>query len=546
MIGADLVAEAFKAHSITFVSTLIGNGIDPVLMAARRAGLRIVDTHNEQTAAHMADSYARLTGRIGVCAVSSSVGFTNALIGAVNARFDGAPMLLIAGASDHAYAGRGSFQDFDQVSAAAPIFKYARIIDRADKIPFIMHDAIAAATSGRPGPVHLTIPLDVLNTQVHEATARPPLSAAGAVHPCGAGDQELVQQAARAIASARRPLLIAGSGAFYAQVGEALASFTAQTAMPVMTPIWDRGCITSSLPQFMGVIGAASGSPPILERADLIIMLGSRVDYRVGYLQPPAVDPDARIIRISADPDELRQGVEPDIAIQGDPRAVLAQLSLLMPAAPSAAQGDWLREARQCDDNFRARWHTPLSAGGGSMTGRQLVEALRPYVNGDNVFVVDGGNIGQWVHMLLCDRYPGHWLTCGASGVIGFGLGGAMAARLAYPDRPVLLLSGDGSMGFNLADWESAVRQALPFVAIVADDQAWGIVVSGQKRRQPGEVPVACRLGPIRFAAAADACGALGLEVSHADEIEPAIEQALASGRPSLIHVPIAQGGPAD
>src|SRR5512137_3025461 len=134
MIGADLVVHSLKAHGVSFLSTLIGNGIDPVLLAAQRAGLRVVDTHNEQTAAHMADSYARLTGRIGVCAVSSSVGFTNALIGAVNARFDGAPMLLIAGASDHTFGDRGNFQDYDQVAAAAPIFKYTRFVDRADKI----------------------------------------------------------------------------------------------------------------------------------------------------------------------------------------------------------------------------------------------------------------------------------------------------------------------------------------------------------------------------------------------------------------------------
>jgi len=546
MIAADIVAQSLQAHGVTFLSTLVGNGIDPVLHAARAAGLRVIDTHNEQTASYMAESYGRLTGRIGVCAVSSSVGFTNALIGAVNAHFDGAPMLLIAGASDRAYAGRGCFQDFDQVAAASPIFKNARLVDHPDKIAFHIHEAIAAATSGRPGPVHLTIPLDVLNSQVSQAPALSPLlTGSGLVQPACRGSAALVEQAAASIAASERPLLVAGSGVFYAHGEDALARFLTQTDMPVMAPIWDRGSVASPLPQFMGVIGAASGSPRLLDSADLVILAGARVDYRVGYMQPPEVRSDVRIVRISADAGELHQGVEPSIAIHGDARSVLEQIALLLPDRPSATQARWLEEAQQRNRQFHARWATPLSSSG-PMTGRHIVEALRSFVQGDTVFVVDGGNIGQWVHMAMCDRYPGHWLTCGASGVVGFGMGGGMAAKVAYPQRPAILLSGDGSMGFNIADWESATRQNLPFVGIVADDQAWGIVVSGQTRRYGAADTVAARLGRIRFDQMAEACGALGMRVEEPRDLAPAIERGLAAARPCLIHVPIAHGGPAD
>jgi len=146
----------------------------------------------------------------------------------------------------------------------------------------------------------------------------------------------------------------------------------------------------------------------------------------------------------------------------------------------------------------------------------------------------------------MCDRYPGHWLTCGASGVVGFGVGGAMAARLAYPDRDVILLSGDGSMGFNTTDFESAVRHKLPFTAIVADDKAWGIVVSGQQKRWGDDKLVACRLGEVRFDMIAAACGALGLRAGTPADLPTLLEQALAGGRPALIHAPITHGGPAD
>lgn len=547
MIGANLIARALKAHGVDFVSTLVGNGIDPVLYACRQVGMRIIDTHNEQTASYMAESYARLTGKVGVCAVSSSVGFTNALSGVVNAHFDGAPLLLISGASDHHYADRGSFQDFDQVNAALHFCKYARLVDRAEKIGFYIHEAMASATSGRPGPVHLTVPLDVLAADTDDVAAYCQEGCgAGAVHMICAGSPEVVTAAANLITQAERPLLIAGSGVFYAHGEEALARFATQTNIPVMVPIWDRGSIAAPLPQFMGVVGAASGSPCLLDRADLIILAGAHVDYRVGYLEPPAVQAGARTIRISANADELRQGIEPAVAVHGDPRSVFQQLCALLPESPAATHTRWLEEAQRRDQEFRSRWRMPVSPSDRPATGRHLVEALRPFVQGDAVFVVDGGNIGQWVHMALSDRYPGHWLTCGASGVVGFGLGGAMAARLAYPERPVILLSGDGSMGFTTADLESAARHRLPFVAVVANDQAWGIVVSGQKRKFGDGNEVACRFGPIRFDLIADACGAMGMQVDDMQELGLAVEKSLAAGRPCVINVPIAHAGPAD
>jgi len=179
------------------------------------------------------------------------------------------------------------------------------------------------------------------------------------------------------------------------------------------------------------------------------------------------------------------------------------------------------------------------------MTGGQLIDALRPVLTDDTLFLIDGGNIGQWAHMKLCHgTYPAHWLTCGASGVVGWGLPGAMAARLSFPDRPVLLLSGDGAIGFGIAEFESAARQGIPFVAVLADDSAWGIVVSGQ-RRTCGTT-MASEIGPADYAAVARAFGARGVRVEKPDEVAPAVETGLRSGEPTLIQVPIRVGGPAD
>ncbi|NUQ64537.1 MAG: thiamine pyrophosphate-binding protein [Pirellulales bacterium] len=236
------------------------------------------------------------------------------------------------------------------------------------------------------------------------------------------------------------------------------------------------------------------------------------------------------------------RGLPPDIGLLGDPAAVLTQLLDEWMRRRSAARTGWLREAQQRNAGYRARW--AKSAAGPPMTGHHLVEALRPVLTDDTIFLIDGGNIGQWAHVLLWDRYPGHWLTCGASAVVGFGLPGAIAAKLLYPDRPVLLLSGDGAIGFTIAELEIAVRHQAPIVVVVANDRAWGIVASGQKRSL-GE-PIASLLGPVDYAKVAQGFGACGFAVGNPHELTAIARQALASGKPTVIEVPIALAGPTD
>src|SRR6185437_9009084 len=260
MNGADMLVRELADRGTRFVTTLSGNGTEPFYAACARAGMRLVDFRNEQAASFAADAAARLSGRVGVCAVSAAVGHANAMIGLVNAWFDGAPVLLVSGSSDHGRTDQGKFQDLDQVALAAPICKYAKLVDRPDRIPFHVAAAYAAATSGRPGPVHLTIPADVLAAAV-EPPARRPSPESGQARPRGAPDPALVAELAALLAKAERPLLVAGSGAFYAGAGAALAAFARATDVPVVVPIWGRGVADRLVPQFLGVVGAASGGP---------------------------------------------------------------------------------------------------------------------------------------------------------------------------------------------------------------------------------------------------------------------------------------------
>ena len=285
--------------------------------------------------------------------------------------------------------------------------------------------------------------------------------------------------------------------------------------MPFQAPGRDRGIVDRPSPVFLGVVGAATGGPEVLGEADCIVMAGAVCDYRTGYLQPPAIRGDARVVEYSGPWDVVEAG-------------------------PFHA---WMEECARRRDEFRAgierRGEEAAESGPHAVN---VIRAIRPVLEDNPVLLIDGGNIGQWAHQLLCrDRYPGDWLTCGRSGVVGWGLGGAMAARLAFPDRPVVLLSGDGSFTFNLPDLDSAQRQGLGFVAVVADDQGWGITRTGH-RKQFGE-PIASSLGRVDFVKAAEAFGARGARAEGQKEIERGVREAMGRGGVTVIHAPIVESG---
>ena len=542
MNAADLLVEELTARGVPFVATLNGHGLDPFFLACDRAGMRIVDVRNEQAAGYMADVTGRLSRTVGVCAVSGAVAHANALTGVLNAWFDGAPMLLITGITPHQHLDWGNFQDFNPVPMAAPICKYARLLDVPERVPQIVHEAFAAATSGRPGPVHLSLPLDVAQAEVDSAQVKRSPVRSGEVRQEGFASPETIAQVVELLQRSERPLLVAGNGLFYSQGEQALADFVQQQQIPTVVPIWDRGTITEPLEAYMGVIGAASGGPALLPDADLVILAGAEFDYRVGQLSPPALAEDATVVRIHADAARLRQGFEAHVSIQGAPASILGQVTKACAESGCRPKTEWLQEARQRLQAHRAKCSEVADGLAGGTTGRDVVLAIREVLTDDTVLLVDGGNIGQWFHQFLGDRYPGHWVTCGASGVVGWGLPGALAARALYPDRPVILLSGDGSFTFTLAELECASRQGLNFVAVVADDEHWGISATSHIRAYGR--PLYSALGPTRLDKVAEGLNCRGVRVEDKDDLVPALQEALAADAVSVLHVPTVMGSP--
>jgi acetolactate synthase I/II/III large subunit len=537
MNGAEWLVRTLRERGVEVVFVLCGNGLKPFLDACVDSDLRVVDTRNEQSAAYMADAWGRMTGRLGVVATSAGPGFTNALTGLANAYWDGGPLLLISGCSAAATRGQGHFQELDQVGMAAPVCKYARLVTRADNLVHEVEAAIGAAIHGRPGPVHLTVPVDVWSQPVEAPPAGKPQPAT--VQPRSAGDAGMLRAAAEWLAEAKRPFLVVGSGAFYAGAGDALREFAQRTDIPIFSHLWDRGCIEERWPQYVGVTNAdLSGAYALLEEADVVMTLGARWDYRLG-MRSGVVPAGARVIRIDADANELARGRPADLAVAADPRSAVEQLSHSWEAGGARPHTEWLARARAAREALLAKWEPRGREEDFPVSSLRLCREIQPFLEREITFCLDGGNIGRWAHMLLWNRHPSHWFTCGASGVVGWGIPGAVALKMARPEHPLLLLSGDGSAGFTLGDIETALRFRTPYVAVVAHDGAWGIEADGRpEARRQGTT-----LGEIRFDRVAQALGARGVFIEHPAQIGPAIEEGLAADTVTFIHVPTQMAG---
>ncbi|MBL8211808.1 MAG: thiamine pyrophosphate-binding protein [Bryobacterales bacterium] len=514
--AVEWFVEGLQKRGTKFIATLCGHGLDPLFDAAHRAGLRLVDVRNEQTAGYIAECYGRLTRTPGVCASSSGVAVPNAMTGLMNAWFDQAPMLYISGSANLTTLGMGCFQDCDQAGLVAPIAKYSKLVDTPQRIVHMLDQAWQAALAAPCGPVHLNLPMDVQRTPVEEEDL-----VRGLAFPEVAGaNEQAVDEAVEALRRSRRPLIIAGSGVYYQpREARSLLTVASRFCIPVQTPIWDRGIADQHTDIFLGVAGALSSDPDLMAKADCVILAGAAVDYRVGYLRTRA-----KVLRL----DNGWYEVPGKLSMEG-----------VLPYT------DWLSEARTLRTEFSGEIESLANRQrqAGRTHAIDLILTLKHHLPQEATLVIDGGSIGQWAHHLLTEhRYPGYWLTCGRSGVVGYGLGGAMAARLANPERPVVLLSGDGAFTFTVAELECAVRNNLPFVAIVADDQCWGITHSGHMR-QFGQ-GLATQLGRIDFMGLAHSLGAQGVTATAPEDIAPLLQQALAANTVTLLHVPISGGNP--
>jgi acetolactate synthase I/II/III large subunit len=527
--GADALVQALQAAGVRRLFTLSGNHVMPVFDAALDAGIELLHVRHEAAAVHMADAWARLTGQVGVALVTGGPGHANAVGALYTAAMAESPLLLLSGHAPLAQRGQGAFQEMRQAEIAAPLCKAAWTVDGADALGPDLARAWRLARTGRPGPVQLSLPVDGLE------------AACGAAPPTPADFQPPLQalapEAARAVverlASAQRPLVLAGPGLSSRAGRERLAALAAALGVPALVMESPRGIADPAL----------GGFAQRLAQADTVLLLGKPLDFTLQFGRPPAWDPGCAVLQVDPEPAEIeraRRALGPRLL-----DAHVADTAAALEALIAAAQAPHAGRAWAAEVHAAIAWRPPAWDRPPGLPDRlHPVQALRPLQalldrHPDAVLVCDGGEIGQWAQ--ACLSAPQRVIN-GVAGSIGAALPFALAARLAVPDAPVIAVMGDGTFGFHCAEIDTALRHRLPFLAVVGNDARWNAEHQIQLRDYGRTV--GCELLPTRYDAVCAAFGGHGELVRQPSELLPAAERALASGLPACLNVVI-EGLPA-
>lgn len=530
--GGHLVARQLHREGVKVVFTLCGGHVMGIYDGCLDLGIRVVDTRHEQAAAFAADAWGRLTGRPGVAIVTAGPGVTNAVTAVATALRAQSPMVVIGGQGPLAAAGRGSLQEMDTLSLMRPVTKWAVQVYETARLPEWIHLAFRRALAGVPGPVYVEIPLDVLMNLVEESQA--PLWDPAPDRPAVLAPAAQVEAAAALLREARRPAVLVGSQIRWSPDWQALAEFARAARVPVYASGMARG-----LPG----AGFQHSRKLALREADLVLVAGTPLDFRLQYGQSFA--PDARLIQVDLDPAEPGRNRTPAVGVAADPGSFFRQLldAGCAPRDPAAREA-WLDRLREEEAERLRRMESGLTSGASPVDPLRLAREIDQWLPDRATVIGDGGDfVATAAYVIRPRRYPAGWLDPGPLGTLGCGLGFAMAAALARPGEPVVLLLGDGAAGLDLMELEAAVRQGLPFVAVVGNDAAWTQIRRTQVQLFGPERAVATALSRARYDQVAVALGGYGEYVDRPEEIRPALDRALASGRPAVVNVAL---GPSD
>ena len=527
--GAELFVNAAARLGIDRFFTLVGDHLNEVLAAAARANIRIVDMRHESGVTHAADAWARIHRKPAISLVTGGPGHTNSLTGIATAHLAGSPLIAVSGSRPSYMGDRQAFQDIDQVGMARPVVKWAAEPPDAGRIPFYLERAYTIANAGRKGAVHLTIPVDLFTS---ESVEPPP-----APQPDQPHSTPDVSVAIDLLKSAERPVVIAGSGVWWSHAEDALRRFIDHTRLPLYTITMARGIVPDDHPLVMGYADPALNYAvhSAFREADLFLVIGKRIDYRLAMGGPRLFPPSARFIQVDIHEEELGLNHPLDIAIRADARAALEALTEAAGPEPWPER-PWLSELR----GVRRAWQARLSQYGTDaempMHPAAFYRALAAVLPRDVLFSWDGGDFAHWGRASLPALHGGGWLRLGPLGTIGSSLPNSLALQLAHPNRKIVAITGDGALGFYLAEMDSLVRHKLPIVLIVGNDAGWGLERELQSAATGSSTTVACELQAARYDLVMQAFGGQGETVESPDQVAPALARALACRVPYCIN----------
>jgi len=527
LVGGHVIARQLKAEGTTCIFTLCGGHIAPIYDGCLREGIDIIDTRHEQAAVHAADGWSRLTRGCGVAVITAGPGVTDGVTGVANAYQASIPLLVLGGASELRFKGKGALQEMEQTSLLAPITKASFTATDPKRLAEYIRTGFRIATSGVPGPVFIELPFDVLTSQITDPAFPPPPRP----WPAQPGDPTGIAGAAQLIAAAEKPMIFAGSQVYWDGAWAELVALAERAQIPVFTNAMGRGCIDSRHP-----LAFSQARKNAFRGTDLAIILGTPLDFRVGY--GAGINAKAKIVQIERDPTKVAQNRDADVAILGDAKSVLGQLAAAAGAATGKTAG-WIEELRGAETKATGKLLDHAASDARPINQYRLAKAIGEVIDDDTIVIGDGGDCVALGAKLLHRNKPGTWMDPGPLGCLGIGAPFALAAKKLHPDKKVLVLSGDGSFGLNGFDFETAVRWNLPMCVVVANDAAWGQIRGPQVMIfGPARSP-ATKLAPTRYDKVVEAFGGKGYHVEDPADLLPTLREALAYPGVTCVNVSV-------
>ena len=525
--GSELLGTALKHQGIDTVFCLMGGPMHQTMRTAIAAGIRCLDVRHEQAAAMMATAYARVLNRPGVCLACSGPGVLNLTTGVAQAYADCAPVIALGGAYPVAEHGMGSFQEIDQVALMRPITKWAERVYDPERIPEIFAQALRVATSGKPGPVYLDFPADVLARVANEAKVQWSTPVRDVPRARPRSDLASIDRALTLLGAARKPIVLSGSGVLWSEAEGELQSWCEKAGIPFYTTPQGRGVI----PEDHALCFPRARSTAFKE-ADFILIVGTRMNYVSSFVAPPRFQAKACRVRIDIDATEISSSPRLDLGITGDAKAVLAQLLDALPADLADRFEDWRRHLAEVEHRKENTDREKLDSDAEPIHPLRLCREIRDFVDRDAILAVDGKDILNFGRQSIPTYVARHRLNSGTLGTMGVGLPYAIGAKIARPDKQVLVLHGDGSFGLNAMELDTAARHKVGVIVVISLNGGW---CGDPEQTRPGR-----NLGYTRFDKTAESLGCHGEFVEKPSGIRPALERAAAiakDGRPALVNV---------
>jgi len=522
--GNQLTAKALKAEGVETIFYLMGGPINDIILCSQQEGIRTIDVRHEQGAAMMAHAYSRVSGKPGICMATSGPGTINMATGVYNALADACPMIAIGGASALNQFGMEGFQECDQESLYRPITKSSSRISFTKRIPEQIATAFRMALTGKPGPVFIDLPGDIIYGSVEESEVEYPTKSRTDSRPYG--DPSLVSEAMRTLLEAERPVILAGSGVLWSKASAELQQFVDLTGIPFYTTPLARGVVPEDHPRCFTAARSFA-----FREADALLVIGTRFNLILGFGRPPRFNPSATVMMVNIDPTEIGHNRPVDLGIVGDAKAVLAQLIEEGRGKPWGTKYlSWVNKLKQEDDDHWKEAEPLMTSNKMPIHPLRLCHEVRQFLKRDAVLVVDGHEILNFGRQSIPTYYPGHRLNSGVTGCMGVGVPFGVGAKAAKPDTQVLVLHGDGSFGLNCMEIDTALRHHLAVVTVISNNGGWTAQEKGIAK--PGR-----DLGFSHYEKMFEALGVHAEYVEKPEQIRPALERAFASGRAAVVNV---------